>query len=57
MNDPYTTLIQMAVEGKQPQEIANATGWPADAVQVMIEEVMHADNISAASFPNDVERY
>jgi hypothetical protein len=40
MVDPYAMLIQMATEGKKPEEIAAATGWPIDAVQTLAEEIM-----------------
>jgi DNA-directed RNA polymerase specialized sigma24 family protein len=43
MVDQYGTLIQMSLEGKAPEEIAKMTGWPADAVQTMIEELVIAN--------------
>jgi hypothetical protein len=55
MLDQYATLIKMTLEGKAAEEIASAVGWPADAVATIAEEVMCADNISAASFPADRE--
>lgn len=39
MADPYTMLLQMIAEGKPDEAIAQAVGWPVDAVATLREEV------------------
>lgn len=51
MVDPYSMLIQMAAEGKAADVIAKAVGWPLDAVETMVEELMSADAHGGTSEP------
>ena len=40
MIDPYGTLLQMSAQPEaDPVKIAQATGWPLDAVQTLLQEL------------------